>query len=85
MKIEILLKEIREEKRINFKGYFKNDRNINITFKLYREKRERAIFVNGYKDCKGIKYKNRRLIQNSTITVLFIFAKENTGFVKYPP
>ena len=35
MKIEILLKQIRKEKRCEFTTAFKNDRNFNITSKLY--------------------------------------------------
>lgn len=37
MRIEILLKDIREKRRIKSKAIIKNDWNIKFTFKLYRK------------------------------------------------
>lgn len=62
MRIEILLKQIRKEKRCELTTTFKNDRDFNFTFKLYREKRKRAVFVYGCKNCTSIKYKSRRIV-----------------------
>lgn len=38
MRIEMLLKQIREKRRTEFGTTIKNDRNIKFAFKLYREK-----------------------------------------------
>ncbi len=56
MKIEVLLKQIRQEKRNKFATAFKNDRNINITFKLYRKKRKRTVTIDDCKDSTSIEY-----------------------------
>lgn len=42
MKIEILLKEIRMKKRIQFRKVIEINRHIKVASKLYREKRERT-------------------------------------------
>ena len=38
MRIEVLLKQIRKEKRYKFTTTFENDRNFNFTLELYRKK-----------------------------------------------
>ena len=38
MRIEVLLKQIRKEKRCKFTTTFENDRNFNFTLELYRKK-----------------------------------------------
>ncbi len=62
MRIEILLKQIREKRRTEFGTIIKNDRNIKFAFKLYREKWENAYIDYFSYDCTSIKYKNRRII-----------------------
>lgn len=62
MRIEILLKDIREKRRIKSKAIIKNDRNIKFTFKLYRKEWENAYINYVCNDSTGIKYKSRRII-----------------------
>lgn len=50
MKIEVLLKEIRKEKRCKFATTFKNNRNFNIALELYRKEREKAFNFHSRKD-----------------------------------
>lgn len=56
MKIEVLLKQIRQEKRNKFATTFKNNRNINIAFELYRKERKRTVIIYGCKNSTGVKY-----------------------------
>jgi len=67
MKIEVLLKQIRQEKRNKFATAFKNDRNINITFKLYRKKRKRTVTIDDCKDSTSIEYWSWRIVWDNTI------------------
>ena len=85
MKIEILLKQIRKEKRNKPTTTFKINWHFVITFKLYRKERKRPVFIYDCKDCSSIKYKNRGIIQSNTIVLLFNFVNEKCCFVKFPP
>jgi len=58
MRVEILLKDIRKEKRCKFATAFKSNRNITFAFKLYRKEWKRAIFIDSCKDSTSIKYRN---------------------------
>lgn len=62
MRVEILLKYIRKERRDKSRAIIKNDRAIKFAFKLYRKEWERAndISVSAYST--GVKYKSRRFI-----------------------
>lgn len=70
MRIEILLKDIRERKRIKFRTISKNNRNIKITLKLHRKKRKDAYINCVCNDSTGIKYKSRRIIQSNTVALI---------------
>jgi len=58
MRIEILLKRIRKEKRNKFRTIVKNDRIIKFTLELYREERKRTDNISIGTHCTSIKYKN---------------------------
>lgn len=62
MRIEILLKQIRTEKRNKLTATFKINWDFNVAFKLYRKERKRTLFINGCKDFPSIKYKSGRII-----------------------
>lgn len=55
MRIEVLLKQIRKEKRCKFTTTFENDRNFNFTLELYRKERERTINFNTCKNFNSFK------------------------------
>ena len=62
MRIIILLKEIRNKKRIKFRTVIKNNRYIKFAFELYRKKWKRAYNINISAYCTSLKCKGRRFI-----------------------
>ena len=82
MRIIILLKEIRNKKRIEFRAVIEINRYIKFAFKLYRKEWKRAYNISISAYCTSFKCKGRRFIQSNTISIAFIFYKTNSIFHK---
>ena len=85
MRIIILLKEIRNKKRIEFRAVIEINRYIKFAFKLYRKEWKRAYNISISAYCTSFKCKGRRFIQSNTIVLLLFFVKQIQYFTKYPP
>ena len=87
MRIEILLKNIRKEKRIQFRTISKINRDIKFTFELYREKR--VDFKEEYKvlvriaQVLNVKVEELyRVIPQHKLSAIFLFHKRKKTFHK---
>ena len=88
MRIEILLKDLRKKKRIQFRTISQANGNIKFTFELYKKNEKEPTISVLVRIAQALNVKIDELykiIQQHKLSAIFIFVKENGRFIKYPP